>query len=448
MKIGIDGFNLGLQQGTGIATYARELSKLLSAKGHEVSTLYGIGRVPNRDPELAWSIFIQQLATAGEPTRRQFLRWGPRTLTYGFQHLLNVPLRARELKPRSNVVSSAVGDKLSSSNRFFNIPSVFRASQAISYLSSRPLVVNLPTSLKPDLFHFTCPLPIKVSGVPNVVTAHDIIPLVLPQSTEIDLRHYKRLTGMSFRSADLIVSVSEHSRKDILSSFNIPEEKIVTIHQAVDIPSKFRDLDSAEVAHFLSRNYGLQSGKYMLFYGALEPKKNVTRILDAIAAARSDVSLVVVGRKGWLNEAVERQLNQIKEIQKSRSISDTTQGGTVYHFDYVPYRNLMFLIKGARALIFPSLYEGFGLPLLEAMVMGCPVITSNVSSLPEVGGDAVLYVDPLDVNDIAAAIDKIAIDDELHTSLKARGLKHAEKFSPAVHIGKLEKAYATVLKRV
>ena len=447
MKIGIDGFNLGLRQGTGIATYAKELSKLLSTKGHEVSTLYGIRRVPHWDSELAWPVFIQQLATAGEPSRRQFLTWGPQTVTYGVQHLLGIPLRARELKRRPHIVSSSVDDKLSSSRNFLNIPSLFRASQAISRVSSRPLGVSLPTSVKLDLFHFTCPLPIKIAGMPNVVTAHDIIPLMLPHSTEVDLRHYKRLTEISLKSADLIVAVSEHSRRDILSSFNISEQKIVTVHQAVDIPKEFCDLNSAEVSHFLNRNYGLQSGRYLLFYGALEPKKNLTRILDAIAAARSNVSLVVVGKKGWLNEEVTRQLDQIKAIQKLRSLSDATQGGTVYHFDYVPFRNLMYLLKGARALIFPSLYEGFGLPVLEAMVMGCPVITSNVSSLPEVGGDAVLYVDPLNAGDFAAAIDKIATDDELHGSLKALGLKQAEKFSPAVHFSKLEQAYATVLKR-
>lgn len=446
MKICIDGFHLGLQQGTGIATYARELSKLLGANGHEVSTLYGIGRVLERDPQLAWPIFIQQLATAGEPTRHQFLKWGPRALAYSLQHLIKMPVQARELEPQAGVVSSGVGDKLSGSQHFLNIPSLFRSSQAISYLSSRPLAVSLPPSLKLDLFHFTCPLPIKISGVPNVVTAHDIIPLVLPHSTDVNLRHYKRLTETSLRSADLIVSVSEHSRKDIISFFNIQQEKVITVHQAVDIPRQFRDLTTVEVAHFLHRNYGLQNGKYILFYGALEPKKNVARILDAIAAARSDISFVILGRNGWLNDAVDRQLNQIQEVQKARLITGSTQGGTVFRIDYVPFRNLMFLIKGARGLVFPSLYEGFGLPVLEAMVMGCPVITSNVSSLSEVGGDAVLYVDPLNINDIAAAIDKIANDDELHANLKARGLKQAEKFSPAAHFGKLQKAYAMVLK--
>ena len=268
MKICIDGFHLGLQQGTGIATYARELAKLLSSNGHEISTLYGIARVPVR--ELAWPIFIQQLAAVGEPTRHQILIWGPRALAYSLQHLLRMPVQARELEPQSGVVLSGVADKLSTSQHFQNIPSLFRSSLAISYLSSRPLAVRMPPSLKLDLFHFTCPLPIKVLGVPNVVTAHDIIPLVLPHSTEVNLRHYKRLTKTSLKNADLIVSVSEHSRKDILSRFNIHEEKIITVHQAVDIPRQFRDLTTVEVAHFLHRNYGLQTGKYMLFYGALE----------------------------------------------------------------------------------------------------------------------------------------------------------------------------------
>lgn len=445
MKIGIDGFNLGLRQGTGIATYARELAKLLVANDHEVSTLYGIGKVPYR-ADLAWPTFIQQLVTVGESSRSQFRRWAPQAAGFAFKHLLNWPLQASEIKIRPEVDASAVADKLSAGKHFFNIPAIYRASQAISYVSARPLRVRLPPSVDVDLFHFTCPLPIKVLGVPNVVTAHDIIPLVLPQSTAVDLRHYRRLTQTSLKNADLILAASEHSRKDILSSFDIPEDKIVTIHQAVDIPKRFLDLSPNEVSHFLSRNYGLECGKYVMFYGALEPKKNIGRILDAVATARSDLSLVVVGRTGWLNEDVELRLKQRSESQRWGRLADkTSEGGKVHHFDFAPFRDLMFMLKGARALVFPSLYEGFGLPVLEAMVMGCPVITARVSSLPEVGGEAVFYVDPLNINEIAAAIDELADNDELHSSLIVRGLGQAKKFSPAVHMSKLEKAYQRVL---
>ena len=166
---------------------------------------------------------------------------------------------------------------------------------------------------------------------------------------------------------------------------------------------------------------------YLLFYGALEPKKNVARLIDAYMLSGADIPLVVTGAAGWGNQAETKMLDALSAEARGRPRGSRR----VYRFEYVSIPMLVTLIRGARAVVFPSLYEGFGLPVLEAMQLGTPVVTSRTSSLPEIAGDAALYVNPYDTYQIAQAIKTISADEGLRAELSRRGLVQAELFSMA-----------------
>jgi glycosyltransferase involved in cell wall biosynthesis len=429
MRIAIDSFHPGLATGTGIATYTRELSRLLAAAGHEVMPIFGLNGVDAR-ADIAWSEFIQALMTQGEASRYDFRAWAPRCLLGMPGFLAHQPFAAQEIRVRDAVDISPIRERLPAFGRLFNLPSLYRSAQARAWLFRSPTYIELPDDATPDIFHLTLPLPISMQGVKKVVTVHDVIPLALPHTTEINLRHYEQMFQTALRDADLVCTVSEHSKRDLMRFMRVPEEKIHVTWQAVNLPEHYRNLPDAEVASYVEGNFALQHKKYFLFYGTIEPRKNVMRMLEAFGLADTPYPVVVVGRYGWLCKDVQGFFQQNPWPEKFRRM------------DYVSFRNLMYLLKGARALVFPSLYEGFGLPVLEAMQMGCPVITSNNSSLPEVGGDAALYVDPLDVRSLADAIESLANDHERVTAMVEKGYIQAEKFSVAQHQTRLLAAYA------
>jgi glycosyltransferase involved in cell wall biosynthesis len=171
----------------------------------------------------------------------------------------------------------------------------------------------------------------------------------------------------------------------------------------------------------LKAKYSL-TDKYILFVGTLQPRKNISRLIEAFSIlskkrAFSDIELVIVGKKGWSYE-------EILQAPKKFAVSDR-----VKFLDFVPDDDLPFLYQHAQCFVLPSLYEGFGLPVLEAMKYNCPVITSNVSSLPEAGGDAAVYIDPLSVSDIAEKLEKVLSDRNLRNTMIERGRKQIQKFS-------------------
>jgi len=184
----------------------------------------------------------------------------------------------------------------------------------------------------------------------------------------------------------------------------------------------------------IRNKYGIR-GEYILFVGTLQPRKNIVRLIEAFAFVchpelvsgsqskrdsdlrQNDIQLVIVGKKGWL-------FDEILKAPKKFGIEDK-----VKFLDFVADEDLPLFYKNALCFVLPSLYEGFGLPILEAMQYGCPVITSNVSSLPEAGGDAALYVNPLDVDDIVKNLELIIQNSELRNKLKKKGYEQVKKFS-------------------
>jgi glycosyltransferase involved in cell wall biosynthesis len=208
----------------------------------------------------------------------------------------------------------------------------------------------------------------------------------------------------------------------------------------VDFPREWIERPAAAVANQLEGHFGLGLYEYLLFYGALEPKKNVRRLIDAYLASNVDVPLVLVVAGGWQNDAEIRLLAEQNECQGVRRRS----GRGIHQLDYVSFATLVTLIRGARAVIFPSLYEGFGLPVLEAMLLGTPVVASRESALPEVAGEAALLVDPYDTDHIARAIATIVYDADLRAELARRGPLQAAKFSVERYRERVAEVYAAL----
>ena len=219
----------------------------------------------------------------------------------------------------------------------------------------------------------------------------------------------------SAEGADRIIAVSCHTKDDIVKYLGVEPDRVAVVPLAVD-PS-LRPLPRDEIDAALAP-LGLAHGTYLLFLGTIEPRKNVGRLLDAVIAAGPEVGpLVLAGGLGWGNDELRPR------------IADLTKRGRVRAIGYVSEALRASLLGGARALVYPSLYEGFGLPPLEAMACGTPVVTSGVSSLPEVVGDAALLVNPLDVDQLAGAIERLWHDEPLRADLRARGLARSQQFT-------------------
>jgi len=260
------------------------------------------------------------------------------------------------------------------------------------------------------------PLPCK-----TVITIHDLIPIVYPGIT----RFQHRLVGNyllphTMRNAAAIISVSMATKKDILKYTRVPEDKVKVIYEGKN-PSFYPRAQDDRSIHDVRSHYGIGEDRYLLSLGVWDPKKNVRNIIKAFAETirrfEGRCILVIAGSTGKNNWALEQLINELHIQDK------------VLFTGFIQDEHLPLLMSGARAFCFPSLYEGFGLPVLEAMACGCPVITSNVSSLPEVAGNAALLVDPNDVGQISQAMERLLKDDELYNDLKARGISQAEKFS-------------------
>lgn len=432
-RIFLDGYNLDLTQGTGVATYARTLSQRLGVLGAEVGVLYGVEMPPSKDPVLRETRFFDARRDPLPPWRRLW-KEAKRFVTAPFGvSAIEVPITGR-------VDTRAFAARLPHFDRLYNFDRLFPLSTAVFNTWSRSLSVTLPH--RPDVMHWTYPLPIRVPGARNIYTMHDLVPLRLPHTTLDIKRRYWRMCRMLVQQADHIVTVSEASRADIITLLGADPEKVTNTWQAVDIPPKFAAKPEAMARDEVQGSTGLSWGEYFLFFGAIEPKKNVGRLIEAYLAADSPHPLVIVGKQAWKSEEELRLLfdDNIKWISQENGRLVTRR--KVILLDYAPFRLLVSLIRGARAVLFPSLYEGFGLPALEALSLGTPVITSNTASLPEVVGDAAIQVDPYDVQALTEAIRAVDADAELRARLSAAGPRQAEQFSPERYDRRLAALYA------
>ncbi len=249
-----------------------------------------------------------------------------------------------------------------------------------------------------------------------VVTCHDVIGMIFPQyfSTSAQL-YWKTLLPASLRHADHILTVSTASKRDIVRLVGIPESRITVTPLAAK--SVFQPQTNPALLTQVRRTHNLPR-PFCLAVGTLEPRKNLPFLIEAFATAkREDHDLVIVGKRGWDADNVDQRIKQLHLGDRVRIV------------EYVAEDEVVQLMAGATALLFPSRYEGFGLPVLEAMACGTPVVASTSSSVPEVAGEAVLYADPADLDAWRTHISNVIGDQALRDKLRASGLQRAKQFT-------------------
>ncbi|MGB3739309.1 MAG: glycosyltransferase family 1 protein, partial [Pontixanthobacter sp.] len=423
---------LGLQKGTGVATYARNLSHQLARMGHSVSVLYGNRAAPDRDPLLREIAFFD--SNVGEPNRwLEFIEQANRALLGPLGHVaLDVPITGK-------IVARAFEARLPHFDDLYNATDVFKRSQSAFKLWGSLSRVKLPR--RPDLVHWTYPVPLTVRKVPNIYTLHDLVPLRLPYTTLDNKKTYLKMLQELAKTAAHFVTVSECSRRDLIDILGLPPDQVTNTYQSVEIPAKYRDKPDEQVAREVEGATGVGYRDYYLFWGSIEPKKNIGRMIEGYLASGVDAPLVIVGAQAWKSDEELRLLND-ENIRYLSMIDNTIRTRKrIIQLSYAPFSLLVSLIRGAKAALFPSLYEGFGLPALEAMALGTPVICSNTSSLPEVAGDAALMIDPYDTGALAGAIRTMDADADLRDEYRRRGIAQAAEYSPENYRMRLKGVY-------
>ncbi|HEY9641312.1 MAG TPA: glycosyltransferase [Coleofasciculaceae cyanobacterium] len=421
----VDGYNLQLTKGTGIKTYGISLIQALTLLGAHIDVLL------SRSGYKSNAILDEVLFFDNQVENRSLL-----FLLKGLVKTASPLYRARRRKADRNFVvkrGQATEDFLKYAASF-NLPQCYSTANVLYKKLGLKTQIAVPE--KVDLWHATYPLPMQIRGAKKITTIHDLIPLRLPYATLDDKENFYFNVRDAIKESSAIITVSENSQQDLLTYFEEADpDKIIVTYQPIALEPL--DASRREVSEFLDR-YGLENQKFFLFVGAIEPKKNVGRLIDAYASLDTDFPLVIVGKKGWL---WEDELAKLGYVADSKNPSKQ-----VKLLEYVSANSLRYLYRGAFCLVFPSLYEGFGLPPVEAMSFGCPVITSNVSCLPEVCGDAALYVDPYEVSDIKDKMEALLGSPALRSQLSNASQQVAEHFSMENYLRRIHTAYRQALK--
>jgi glycosyltransferase involved in cell wall biosynthesis len=283
----------------------------------------------------------------------------------------------------------------------------------------RRTCISLPRRLKevrPDVFHCQYVQP-PFGRTKTVVTIHDLAHEHFPEYFHpLEALRLKKLVRWTARRAAHIVTVSEFSAADIARKYDVPRGRITVAYEAAS--RSFRPREKYSCQEYLSRKYGI-GFPFILYVGRIQARKNLRRLVEAYASLRKQgvaAKLVLVGKKDWQCEQLVAKIEELK-LQSS-----------VIFPGYVPIEDLPLFYNAAELFVFPSLFEGFGLPVVESMASGVPTITSLGSSLEEVAGDGAMLIDPQDTVSIAAAIGQVLADRELQSQLIARGLRRSAQF--------------------
>lgn len=422
--IGLDGFNLSMPKGSGIATYARNLNHALRRMGLRTEILYGPPYDPGPDPLLGEIALCDARRQPPIPqqVRRGLLR---------FAGALRSPLgrTAQRLTPTGAVITRQVARHLPPCDAAWICQDVFHSANH-AYGSLGHFTSLTFEGGGPEVTHWTCPLPLRAKGSANLYTIHDLVPLRLPFATLDNKRRFLSMCREICATADRIVTVSEHSKRDIETILGVDEARIAVTYQSVDLPASVTERADEDVGREVEAVFGLEWRGYFLFYGAIEPKKNLARVIEAYLASGVSAPLVIIGGNAWLDEDETRMLYE--DIVETRVLREglIRRGDRVRRYDFLPFELLISLIRGAKATLLPSLYEGFGLPVLESMTLGTPVVASTGGALPEIAGDAAILADPYDTQSIRAAIVALDADAGLCDELARKGRAQAAKFSP------------------
>lgn len=254
---------------------------------------------------------------------------------------------------------------------------------------------------------------------PKVITLHDIIPLKLPETVSDNyLKIFNKQFSEILGNIDGIITVSNYSKSDICKNLNFPEEKIFVTHLAAE--EQYMPLDKIYCKNFLKDNYNINDD-YILYVGGFSPRKNILGLIEAFNTSKpklkKDTKLIILGSKG---KSFESYKNRAENLGLSED---------VIFSGFIPTEHMPIFYNSAQMLIYPSFYEGFGLPPIEAMACGTPVIASNLTSIPEVVGDAAILINPHDSDSISNAIISLSLDNNLRKSLIQKGLNQSSLFN-------------------
>ena len=274
---------------------------------------------------------------------------------------------------------------------------------------------------KLDIYHF----PQNGIGSPkkksclHVTTVHDLIPYIYPEDASSNyLRAFLGEMPRIMEQSDLIITVSEHSKRDIQRYFKLPDKKITVIYEAPE--PLYRPIEKSVAKDFVKNKYGIHN-PYILYIGGFSPRKNVKALIKALHEIHADISndykFVLVGKKGKDARILEIMIDDLG--LKNNSIFT----------GFLPVLELPYIYSASDLFVYPSLYEGFGLPPLEAMACGTPVITSNTSSIPEVTGEAAILIDPSDTHGLAKAMVEVLNSPDLREKMSKDGILQANKFT-------------------
>jgi len=298
-----------------------------------------------------------------------------------------------------------------------------------------PIPIDLFTG-QLNLFHATdFVLPPTLPTTKTILTVHDLSFIRVPDAASPRLRAYlNQVVPRSVKNANHILADSQATKEDIVEFYDTPAEKITVLLSGVD--KIFMPQADKSQIDSVRQKYQIGSKPYIFTIGTVQPRKNYSRLIQALARLREnkyDVQLVIAGGKGWLEDEMYQTIEETKlfDFVKLIGFADEVDLPTLY--------------SDAMCFAFPSLYEGFGLPILESMACGTPVVTSNISSLPEVAGNDALLVDPYDVEELAYALERILTDTELRQKLVDGGLQRAKAFTWERSAIQLRSVYQQIL---
>ncbi|MGC6331710.1 glycosyltransferase family 4 protein [Rhizorhabdus sp. FW153] len=277
---------------------------------------------------------------------------------------------------------------------------LFRLAQV--HFDLHGTLLRLRTNGRPGVVHWTYPLPIRLDGWINIYTVHDAIPMLHPELSQIDALRHRALLGAIAARADHLITVSDAARDDIVATLDCPPDRVSACPPGLEAT----EADTSPPS-------GLQAGRFLLAVGSVEPRKNLLRLVEAWRRSGVPHPLVVAGPDGWRADEITPALDGVPGLIR---------------MPYVERPVLLAMIASARALLFPTLAEGFGLPIIEAMQAGTPVLTSCGGATEEVAGGAALLADPHSVEDLAMAIGRLE-DETLLRRLRSGGLERARHFT-------------------
>ncbi len=424
----VAGFEFEQSAFRGTSFYARAMLRALNELGLETLLLTSAARTAKGLPERL--AVVRQLADPEALTKWRRRATLARSLLW--------PGRARLIAPgQSDDILDRV-DYLRWADACLNRPAVY---DLIRIRSHRRWPAYTVPAANADIVMAPAPIHIRAPrGVPLITALHDLSPLLrADHPPHDDAREFLcRIRGME-RHAERVVCSSEASRQELIAHFPSIEGRTTVIHPPVSLFNEEMTLArEPEIERGVLARYGVKRSGYLLFLGVIERKKNVARLVDAYLAVRQQlrIPLLLIGWLGYGSEEVGRAFAR--------------GGDWLRHLGYVPQLDKIVLLRNARALVFPSLYEGFGLPPIEAMQVECPVLASNIPAVTEACADAAHLVDCRSIRDLAEGLVQISENEPLRAQLRARGRQRAEQLSLANycdHLGALLNQYVSVPAR-